>query len=371
MIDILILAILGIGVGAFCLDVFGERGLESLRVDLLEHLALLAARGLPLAPGVGALAAERAVASKGVFTRRGARRLQRIAAGLQEHGSLATALADSPGLLAPDQLALVEHAEARGSLPAVLERLCGEEAERDAALHKALETGFYVVVLSALVLGITAFLTLVITPKFREISESMSLPHADAFGWVDLATWIYIGSCALCLVFCLPGQGGVRLRWRATHAVAGTPGLGRPVRRWLAARWLQRVGALLQHGATLPDALAHVAEAPGSTPGHTEAAQQAREGRPLGEVLTAGLGPDGPGLAPSLLLTIDRAGSLADGWTDGAERVAYRARRRLAMWGEALRPLPVVLCAAVVATHYAAVWVSINALQSATMQGVW
>ena len=46
MIDILILAILGIGVGAFCLDVFGERGLESLRVDLLEHLALLAARGL-------------------------------------------------------------------------------------------------------------------------------------------------------------------------------------------------------------------------------------------------------------------------------------------------------------------------------------
>lgn len=371
MIDILILAILGIGVGAFCLDVFGERGLESLRVDLLEHLSLLAARGLPLAPGVGALAAERAVASKGVFTRRGARRLQRIAAGLQEHGSLAAALADSPGLLAPDQLALVQHAEARGSLPAVLERLCGEEIERDAAFHKAMETGFYAVVLSAVVLGVTGFLTLVITPKFKEITDAMGLAHADPYGWVDMATWIYVGLCALCLLCCVPGRAGVRVRWRITHAAAATPGLGRPVRRWLAARWLQRVAALLQHGATLPDALAHVADAPGRTPGHTEAAQHAREGRPLGEVLAAGLGPDGPALAPSLLLTIDRAGSLADGWADGAERVAYRARRRLAMWGEALRPLPVVLCAAVVATHYVAVWVSITALQSATLQGVW
>jgi type II secretory pathway component PulF len=349
------------------------RGTESLRTHFLNHLSFVTARGLPLAPAIVALAEERATCERllrPLKAKKEAALLHGIAGRLQSHGSLAESCAEAPGFLAADQLDLLRRAEEGGGLPAVLEVLRDEEDERDRGRWRALEIGFYPLVVSLVVVPVSVFLTEVIVPKFLEIEAAMNLGtrffSPDLMGAVNLGYVVLMG---LAVCFLLPRQPGPWLRWQGLRCVSALPLLGRPLRRWRHARWLKRVSALLQFGATLPEALSQAAGVAGATPGQARAAELAHRGHPLGEVLEAGLAGEAPALVPSLTLTVDRVGNLPQGLALGAQRLTERANRRLCALAETLRPAPIVACAVVVATHSMGVWSGLLSLQRAVIWG--
>lgn len=353
----------------------------ALRRRLLEHLALAAGRGLPLGAAVAALAEERRPASRTRWLGEGALRLaprrqlrqaellERLAGQLDATGSLAAALGAAPELgLAPERVALLRAAEARGALPELLAQLADEQLAAEDARGELISAALYPAFLTMVLAGVALFMTVVIQPKLHDIVRAMTIPPSAAMeAWGELGELL-----PLLALLALPALViAVALRRSVLLTIAErTPWLGPALRRWHTGLSLQRVGALLRAGATLPEALDDAAL--GATPRGARAARSAaalaREGgRPL-DALERLLERDAPALAARVALAVERAPTFAAGVCAAGVATSARARDRLAELLVVVRPVPLLLCALVVGAMHFAVWDPILVIQSELLE---
>jgi general secretion pathway protein F len=340
------------------------RGRRDLRLRIVEHLATLTARGLPLGPGLVALARERG-ARWGRRARRDALAIRGIAERLEATASVAEALASQPRIFSKDAVALVRAAEARGALPDAFAVLLAEEKDGENFSMRLVERGFYPLALAFLVLAFSTFLVLFTEPKLAETVEVVQAGTLPANGVAVVATSslavLLLLSTFAVSVLVAGGRSGQALLGLGARIACVVPVLATPVRRLLHARWMARAGALLAAGATLPEALAGVAERGVFARRLARAAKNAAEGQPLQKILAGVLGRDAELVAPILLAT--RAEGLPAALASTARRLSDRSVRRLEAFSQALRPVPVMLLALVVGTHAWAVWSAIIQVQ--------
>lgn len=347
-----------------------------LRSVILEHLALAARHALPLGPALIALARERDDGKSRWWRMRigdpephgkEAQLIREMAARLESEGSLARTLAATPRMFPEAWVELVRQAEGKGAVPETLAQLSQEEEDGFRVHGRLAEMFAYPLVAGVLVAGLALFLNMIVFPKMLSIDREFLGNFALASPELRYGV---ASSSAILLCFLLGGgltawacaqQGGLpaRLLTRAARRLGSiAPLVGEHVRQHIHARWLQRVGALMQAGGTWTESLAGVAQvAEGSVRAALqEAGQLAREGQPLPVVLERALGRDAPRLLPPLVLALDRAGNLADGLRSHGARLDRRAGRRLNTAGDLLKVVPLLLIAAVVAGQAFAMW---------------
>lgn len=361
--------------GALVLSLVVQLPRNALRAAVLEHLATATRCRLPLGPALLALANEHQEAARRLRGRRVAREvevLRGLAERVESTGSLAAALHGAPRRLFGAELVEdLRRAEARGALPELLDLLHREEHQAAAAGWRLIERLAYPAVLVVAVATLSATLDLVVVPQLERIALGLRSPwHADIG---PLSTLFLLGLLSLGLAtWGAIVRGGVvgRAIGRAGLRLASAAPLAGPaVRRLLHARWMGRAAAALRAGTTLGEALAAATPEHGPLAGGLQAAQErARVGAPPAEVFGAALGRDGPALLPGLLLAVDGAGPAA-GLAGTARRLSSCSGRRLSALLEAAKPLPILLCAAVVALHSWSAWELILRNQQLILEG--
>lgn len=356
-----------------CLWPRGRSSLSKLRQGIFEHLTVITRCGLPVGPGLRALADERAAGGLVLKDKKAAEVIRGIASRFEAVGSLAAAFEGAPrGLLAPTQLDLLRASERHGALPHALNLLCDEEVERTNGRWRLIQWLTYPTVVAMIVIPMSMFQTLVILPKFREIQLAMDVQPTSSLA---ASATMALTACLLVLSLVLVGLDRWQLPHRIGRALATLFDLvlwGAPFRRRRHGRWLSRTAAMLRSGATLPEALdssAGLLDVGGKT--LADAARQAREGQPLEVVLGTAFGQDAPRLLQPALLSIESSGSLGLGLEASGAREQERANRKLGAVIEMLRPLPILICALVVAAHVHAVWGSILSVEQMIVRNVW
>lgn len=349
-----------------------------LRGPILEHLAIVARCGLPLGPGLLALARERS--GKSHRQRRDAEFITDLAARLETEGTLASALATAPAVFPAAWVELIRQGEGHGALPETLAQLDQEEREREEQGSRVQEWLAYPATVAVMVGAVTLFLVAVILPKMVELDHAMVRPPMQ-----QLRLELAVGAAALLFgSITLGSLAGAALSWRgrladaltrAGHAVGyRLPWAGRSLRQQTHARWLRRTGRMLQAGATWSESLSSAAGLErGRVGADVQAAGQlAREGQALKVVLERALGRDAPALLPTLLLVLGReeAQGLGAGLVSAGQRMSERAQARLKTVGEAARPAPLLFLAAVVACQVYAVWGFIVSMQGQLVRSV-
>lgn len=320
--------------------------LAGLRQAVFEHLAVITRCGLPIGPGLRALADERLEGRRGLRRRRDAELIRGLASRHEATGTLTAAFEGAKrGMIPAGQLDLLRAAEARGALPLALEVICDEEAGSSDARWKLVEWLAYPTVLATFVLPVSAFQSMVILPKFAEVRVSMgvspSAPWLPFAAELAITAFFLIAFAVLLLRRGLPAPL-VRVMSRARDALFPS----NPFFRSRQSRWLKRVAALLRSGATLPEALegtSGLRDVGGKS--IRRAAQLAREGQALEPVLTTAFGVDAGRMLAPALLSAERHGSLGEGLDALGRREEVRASRKLASLAEMLKPAPVVLLA--------------------------
>lgn len=253
--------------------------------ELAGHIARLAKTGLPLAPGLRALAGE-------LRGRQLSRALRRIAARLESGGTMEDAM-DAMGPRFPAHIrGLIVAGIRSGNLATVLEELVELEHYRTELRRRVWLIFAYPVLLITLLLGLFAFMQMAVAPDFIEIFEdfdaelppmtqlvcSMSGPVAliPVGGLVAMVV-------SLWLLWILPGPVALD---RLMHLV---PLVG-PVRRWSGlVRFSRLLGLLLEQEIPLPEALRLTAlgvRDVGLAAGCRSIAAEVESGRPLSESLT-------------------------------------------------------------------------------------
>lgn len=372
---LVIFAVLALAVGGF---VRWRRRRQRARtaVAVREHLALLAQRGLPLGPGLLALAREHGGESRDA--RRESEWIQSLAQRLDAEGSLVRALAAEPGLYARAHLDVLGAAETRGALPQALAILVEEERagrERSTGILTLLS---YPITTTAMVFSILLFTDVFIVPKYKAIFESMNieLPALTegllALGdfLEDTGPLLFLGGIAALALAELVGSRFGWSPWRSWVALARAglsrlPVIGRPLRHGTHARWLARTAALLEAGATLPEALeVSGADAPRAAQlALAAAATAARAGEPAEKVLALALSRDAHDVLPPLLLA--SSSGLPAGCRDVASRLRDRSARRVDAILRSVEFVPVLPAAALVAAHFWGIFLPILKLQGA------
>jgi type II secretory pathway component PulF len=232
---------------------------------LVEHLASLAARGLPFLSGLRALGQDLG----GTF----GRRVARLARHLEDGRTLGEALRASPRGFPPLLRGMIAAGEKGGNLPAFLEEI-RKSYRRIAELSSQTVYAFlYPVILS---IGVNIALTVLyvsVVPKLRELlRQSRIEPGVDYAGW----WWRLLTANEIVLVLCLGGVlfillGGTSahfgfwalrfLKGVADRVALAVPVLGGVLRDAAVHQFALCGGLFLRAGAKLPEAARAAGEA--------------------------------------------------------------------------------------------------------------
>jgi type II secretory pathway component PulF len=230
---------------------------------LVEHLASLAERSMPLATGLRMVAADLG----GVF----GNRLGRVARRMEDGAPLGEALAAVPGAFPPMVRALVVQGERCGNLAAFLHelrRVYGRIVEQAGkSVYVFVYPLLLTLVINLLLLGLNAG----IVPKFVEIWLQMKLSYTYE-NWWHVLIWANEAVLAFAVVLAVllfTGAGSARfgaatfrwLAWLLDPLVLWTPLLGSVVREGAWGRFALGAGLFLRAGAGLPDAVRAAADA--------------------------------------------------------------------------------------------------------------
>lgn len=237
--------------------------------SLIEHLASLVKRGMPLAVGLRTLGEDLG----GYF----GLRLGRVARGVEEGRSLAEALEAEPRALPPLVKNMVALGERNGNLAGFLEELRRSYRRITEQPYQSVYFFLYPVILSVFInLALTGLYTF-IHPKFEMIFEQiltreprLDVPtYAWAWPWVMGANEVVLVASILLALFVFLGGGSVhfaafplwRLKRLADHGVLLLPFLRRLIRQRALHAFSLATGLLLRAGASLPAAARAAAEA--------------------------------------------------------------------------------------------------------------
>jgi type II secretory pathway component PulF len=286
---------------------------------LVEHLAEMAERALPLATGLRMLATDLG----GVF----GNRVGRVARRMEDGASLADALEAVPGAFPPLVRSLAAQGERCGNLAAFLRELRRLYARMVEAPGRSVYQFFYPVLITICVNAVLLALFIGILPKFYEILRALktSQNHLDHYVvWFERVLWAnqatLLSSVVIVLLLFL-GAGSSRfgsstfrfLGSLLDPLVLALPVFGRVVRDGALGRWALGSGLFLRAGATLPEALRAAADAEPNrilAGRFRKLAAAAAEGRRLSEAGRA------LGVLPTDLLWFVEAGEAAGALPD-------------------------------------------------------
>jgi type II secretory pathway component PulF len=229
---------------------------------LVEHLASLASRSMPLATGLRMLAADLG----GVF---GAR-LGRVARRVEDGAPLGDALAAVPGAFPPMVRALVVQGERCGNLAAFLEELRRVYARVVEQSGRSVYVLFYPILVSVLVNFGLLGMHYGIVPKLQEIFLQVKAPFAygAAWQWLLHANEAVLFVCFVVAALVFSGAGSARFGSAPFRRLAAlldpfvlwTPILGGVVKDGALGRFALGTGLFLKTGAGLADSVRAAAD---------------------------------------------------------------------------------------------------------------
>jgi general secretion pathway protein F len=324
----------------------GGRLTDEEAVELGSQLAELAKAGLPLGPGLRAMAAE-------MPRYRTALALREIAGQLDAGMSLEAAL-ESQGKRFPAHVrGLVLAGMASGRLVDALEELVALENARIELRRTVWLTLAYPCILMAAVVALFLLCCLVLAPQFALIFEEFGLqvPFAtQLLVWLAGAgVYLVVGVAALLVAACVVLIAARSAAW-AQSVVYAVPLVG-PVWRWLGLWNFSRLMALLLgEQVPLPEALRLTAAGlreGGLSAACRGAAREVEEGRSLAESFS-GYGQFPPSLRP-LVDWGERTSDPAAAFQAATEMFEGRVQLRVQLLNTVLPPIVFVLIIATVA----------------------
>jgi len=313
------------------------------------QVAALAQAGLPLAPGLRALAEE-------VPSRRVRRALHALSERLEGGESLDTVLAQSPGLVPPPLRALLAAAVGSGNLGLLLDRyLILSRVNRDLKRRQWLSLAYPALLILAS-LGVVSFFLAWIIPDFGRIFEGfdVELPYMTVI-LLNVSRFLHehglsiglgmllVGLLLFAGVPLLVGRGNLR---RMVHVV---PILGSMLQFSGLAGFCHFLALLLDGRVRLPDALRLSGAACGDASLNQQAAELARgveEGLSLVDA-TFGL-PSFPQSLMHVFRWQTRGDAFADILRANAEVYEARARTQSGMLAGIIEPFVLVGVAVIV-----------------------
>lgn len=233
-----------------------RRASVQVSLQLVGELAVLLKAGLPLDRAL-------ALAIDNIEEPAASRALNALLQSVREGAPLSRAMLDHPALFTPADSAMAEAGEASGRLGDALERLA-VMLKQAANLKRTITSALvYPAALLVIAVGVIALMLLYVVPQF----ETML---ASAQGELPWATRAIMGlSRALrdwwaVLLLVLAGAVLALMRLRGNPAISrtidrvvlGLPLIGELVRRIETARFAHTLGALVEGGVPLPQAMA-------------------------------------------------------------------------------------------------------------------
>ncbi|MBN1441359.1 MAG: type II secretion system F family protein [Planctomycetes bacterium] len=263
---------------------------EGDMVVFTRQMATMISAGIPLVESIEILAEQ---ASNLGFQAC----LENIASEVRAGKDLSQALGNHPKVFPSIYVNMIRAGEASGQLDIVLDRLADYQ-EASAALRAEIKSAMtYPIVSLVLVLGISAFLLVVIIPKFEEMFNSMDVElPAITVGLLDLSLflknyflWWFAGlvlAFFLVRMYLKTDQGATFLDWSLLHV----PIFGPLFSKVAISRFSRTFSTLIQSGVPILGALEIVASTSGNrivSSAITKASESVRQGETLGEPLAA------------------------------------------------------------------------------------
>jgi general secretion pathway protein F len=244
--------------------------------------------------------------------------LSKVKDSIEEGKSFANALGRYPGIFSNIYVNMVRAGEASGTLGIVLERLA-DIFENQSKMNRKIKSALAYPVLMALIgTGVLFFLMTVIVPNITAIFDEMnhSLPFTtdvliNTSRILKQWWWMILGVIFI-LVVCF---NMIKKRPAAQIAidrfVLKIPGIGDLVKKIAVARFARTLGALLENGVSLLDALDIVQNIVGNKvieAAIVEASKEVERGRELGRALDQN--PCMPYLSIQMIKVGERSGNM-------------------------------------------------------------
>ena len=254
-----------------------------------RQLATMVSTGIPIIGALDVLAAQ--------MEHRALRLVIRKMGTEVEGGmSLSDCLAKYPSLFSEFVVSMVKAGESSGRLDEILDRVAVYLEKTDALRRKVQSSLFYPLVVSCMAGAISAFLVIVIVPKFKDIFTSLG-------GTLPLPTLIlmsvseFLGRYLLVEgLLIVAGFIGFRVslntkagRWWCDHWKLRMPLLGSLFRKVAIARFARTLSTLVRSGVPILTALEIVAKTAGNKvveQAVLDARTSIREGEPIADPLT-------------------------------------------------------------------------------------
>lgn len=193
-------------------------------------------------------------------------------------------------------VSMVRAGEASGQLDDILNRLA-DYLEASAALRREIKAAMtYPVVSLVLVTGITAFLMIVIVPKFKEIFDGLDIELPGFTKLVMSVSLFMQENAAMTAIAAVAGIIGLKM-WKKTpsgrsamdHVVVKTPVFGPLFKKVALSRFARTFSTLIKSGVPILGSLEIVADTAGNTivsKAVRESIDSVRQGETLAEPLS-------------------------------------------------------------------------------------
>jgi general secretion pathway protein F len=329
------------------------------RLDLLvEHLAALTSRSLPLGDGLRWLAAD-----LGGFI---ATRLASVARRVEDGAALGDAVASFPHTFPPVVRAMITAGDRAGNLAAFLAELRRSYRRLVESPGQGIYAAIYPILLTVAINSLLLFLHYMLAPRLEAVFRQVG--GGGAWIW-EVLPWLsrsVVFACALMTLLLSLGAASPHFGTSPLHivkvladrALNALPFLGAALRDAAHARFATTSGLLLRSGASLPDAVRTAAECETNSIVasrlHRIARHLADGGRLGGWLVPSGLLP--AGLAWNLE-TGEAGGALADGLLQAGAVCDTRAAASFSALSRLMVPLFVVLNGVIVLAMFATIFV--------------
>lgn len=254
-----------------------------------RQLATLVASGVPILGALDVLIDQ-------IEDRAFQRVLKRIRCDVEAGASLSESLTKHPRVFSEFFLNLIKAGESSGRLDEILDRLAQYLEKMEALRRKVQASLYYPAVVSVLAFSISAFLLIVVVPKFKEIfatlGGSLPLPTRILLGASDVLRR-YLVLEALAGFLLAAGFrffiGTPRGRVWFDHTKLNMPIVGKLIRKVVIARFARTLATLVRSGVPILTAMEIVAKTAGNRvieQAVMDARASVREGENIADPLT-------------------------------------------------------------------------------------
>ena len=261
-----------------------------LLVIFSRQLATMVASGIPIVGSLDVLAKQM---EDKVFSRV----LERIRDDVEAGSSLSEALHKHPRLFSDFFVNMAKAGESSGKLDEILDRLASYLEKADVLARKVRSSLFYPILVSGLAFLITAFLVIVVVPKFKEIFTSLGgelpMPTKILLGLSDFMRHYFVAEVivvmaliALFRTFVSTKAGRLWFDRTKLHV----PIFGKLLQKAAIARFARTLATLVRSGVPILTALEIVAKTSGNRVielAVTAARSSIREGENIADPLAA------------------------------------------------------------------------------------